>query len=148
HRLSEVSGRAKPKKRASQRGGSAVPLFLRNLLSKRLTQQQEQNDFRSSNPSDLLPESKKAANQRRRLNGTASQPKGGIMSGLERWKENRIRQEIYWVHLKHTDASPSGGGLNGGKLQTWNGRSVLLLEQTLGTREEGIPNRREKNRLP
>ena len=71
------------------------------------------------------------------------------MSGLERWKENRIRQEIYWVHLKHTDASPSGGGLNGGKLQTWNGRSVLLLEQTLGTRaEKRIPNRREKNRLP
>ena len=70
------------------------------------------------------------------------------MSGLERWKENRIRQEIYWVHLKHTDASPSGGGLNGGKLQAWNGTSVLLLEQTLGTRAEGIPNRREKNRLP
>jgi hypothetical protein len=55
------------------------------------------------------------------------------MSGLERWKENRMRQEIYWVHLKHTDASPSGGGLNGGKLQAWNGTSALLLEQTLGT---------------
>ena len=70
------------------------------------------------------------------------------MSGLERWKENRIRQEIYWVHLKHTDASPSGGGLNGGKLQAWNGTSAILLEQTLGPRAEGIPNRREKNRLP
>lgn len=70
------------------------------------------------------------------------------MSGLERWKENRIRQEIYWVHLKHTDASPSGGGHNGGKLQAWNGTSALLLEQTRGTRAEGIPNRREKNRLP
>ncbi len=33
------------------------------------------------------------------------------MSGLERRKENRIRQEIYWVHPKHTDASPSGGVL-------------------------------------
>jgi len=70
------------------------------------------------------------------------------MSGLARWKENRIRQEIYWVHLKHPDASPSGGGLNGGKLQAWNGTSALLLEQTLGTRAEGIPNRRKKNRLP
>ena len=70
------------------------------------------------------------------------------MSGLERWKENRIRQEIYWVHLKHTDASPSGGGLNGGKPPARNGTSAILLQQTLGTREEGIPNRREKNRLP
>jgi hypothetical protein len=70
------------------------------------------------------------------------------MSGLARWKESRIRQGIYWVHLKHTDASPTGGGLNGGKLQAWNGTSALLLEQTLGTRAEGIPNRREKNRLP
>ena len=70
------------------------------------------------------------------------------MSGLERWKENRIRQEIYWVHPKHTDASPSLGGLNGGKLPACNGTSAILLEQTLGTREEGIPNRREKNRLP
>jgi hypothetical protein len=71
------------------------------------------------------------------------------MSGLERWKENRIRQEIYRVNLKHTDASPSGAGLNGGNLQAWNGTSVLLLEQTPGTRaEKRIPNRREKNRLP
>jgi hypothetical protein len=83
------------------------------------------------------------------LNGTASQPKGGIMSGLQRWKENRIRQEIYRVHLKHTDVSPSGAGLHGGNLQAWNGTSVLLLEQTPGTRaEKRIPNRREKNRLP
>jgi hypothetical protein len=71
------------------------------------------------------------------------------MSGLEHWKESRIRQEIYRVHLKHTDASPRGGGLTGGNLQAWNGISVLLLEQTLGTRaEKRIPNRREKNRLP
>jgi hypothetical protein len=68
------------------------------------------------------------------------------MSGLERWKENRIRQGIDRVHLKHTDASPSGAGLNGGNLQAWNGTSVLLLEQTPGTRaEKRIPNRREKN---
>jgi len=66
------------------------------------------------------------------------------MSGLERWNENRIRQEIYRVHLKHTDASPSGGGLSGGNLQAWNGTSVVLLEQTLGTRaEKRIPNRKE-----
>ena len=71
------------------------------------------------------------------------------MNGLERWKEDRIRQEIYRVHLKHTDASPSGGGLCRGNLQAWNGTSVLLIEQTLGTRpEKRIPNRREKNRLP
>jgi hypothetical protein len=70
------------------------------------------------------------------------------MNGLERWKENGIPQEIYWVDLKHTDALPSGGGLNGGKPQAWNGTSALFLEQTLGTLAQGIPNRREKNRLP
>ena len=63
------------------------------------------------------------------------------MSELERWKENRVRHEIYRVRLKHTGASPSGGGLSGGNLQAWNGTSVLLLEQTLGTRaEKRIPN--------
>jgi hypothetical protein len=71
------------------------------------------------------------------------------MSGLEHWKENRICQEIYRVHLKHTDASPSGGGLSGENLQAWNGISVFVIEQTLGTRvEKRIPNRREKSRLP
>jgi hypothetical protein len=35
------------------------------------------------------------------------------MSGLARWKENRIRQGIYLGHLKHTNTSSSRGGFNG-----------------------------------
>ena len=56
---------------------------------------------------------KKAANQRRWLNRTTSQTNGGIMSGLARWKENRIRQGIYLGHLKDTTTSFSRGGFNG-----------------------------------
>lgn len=71
------------------------------------------------------------------------------MSGLARWKESRIHQEIYLGQLKHTDTSPSGAGLNRANLQGWNGRTVLFLEQTPGTQsEKRIPNRRKKNRLP
>lgn len=71
------------------------------------------------------------------------------MSGLPRWKENRIRQEIYLGHLKHTNTSPSGAGFNGANLQGWNGTSVLFLEETPGMRSaKEIPNRRKKNRSP
>ena len=54
------------------------------------------------------------------------------MSGLPRWKENRIRHEIYLGHLKHTNTSPSGAGFNGANRQGWNGTSVLFLEETPG----------------
>jgi hypothetical protein len=35
------------------------------------------------------------------------------MSGLARWKENRIRQGIYLGQLEHTNASSSRGDFNG-----------------------------------
>jgi hypothetical protein len=71
------------------------------------------------------------------------------MSGLARWKENRVRQEIYLEELKHIDTSQSGAGLNGANLQGWNGTSVLFLEQTPDTRsDKRIPNRRKGDRLP
>jgi hypothetical protein len=72
-----------------------------------------------------------------------------IMSGLPRWKEYRIRQEIWREHLKHTRNSSNGAGLNAANLEGWNGTSVLLLEQIPGTRsDERIPNRSKRNRLP
>jgi hypothetical protein len=47
----------------------------------------------------------------------------GIMNELSRWKENRIRQEIYIEHLKHPKTSPNGTGSNGTKLQGQNGNA-------------------------
>ena len=71
------------------------------------------------------------------------------MSGSARWKEDRIRQEIYLTYLKHTNTAPSGVGHSGANLHGWNERSAPFLEKTAGTRwEKRIPNRREKNRLP
>jgi hypothetical protein len=35
------------------------------------------------------------------------------MSGLPRWKENRIRQEIHLAHLKHAKTSSNGAGVDG-----------------------------------
>jgi hypothetical protein len=71
------------------------------------------------------------------------------MNGPARWKEDRIRQEIYLRHLKHTNTAPNGAGHTGVNLRGWNGTSVPFLEKTPGTRsEKRIPNRGEKNRLP
>jgi hypothetical protein len=66
------------------------------------------------------------------------------MSGSARWKEERIRQEVYLEHLRHTEMSPNGAGRNGDKLQVQT--SVPLLPQPLANRS-GIPvlNRRKKN---
>jgi hypothetical protein len=71
------------------------------------------------------------------------------MRGSERWKEDRIRQEIYLRYLKHINTAPSGAGHDGANLQGWNVTSVPLLDKTLVTgTEQRIPNRREKTRLP
>ena len=71
------------------------------------------------------------------------------MSGSARWKEDRIRQEIYLRHLKQTDTASSGAGHSRANLHGWNGTSAPLLEKKAGARwEKWIPNRREKNRLP
>lgn len=49
------------------------------------------------------------------------------MSGLARWKENRIRQEICLKGLKHTNTSSSGNGLDGANQQGWNGTPLVLF---------------------
>jgi hypothetical protein len=72
-----------------------------------------------------------------------------IMSESTRWKENRIRQEIYKEDLKHPKTAFSGVDYNGANIQGWIGTSVLLIEQTPGTRlDKWIPNRRKEHRLP
>jgi hypothetical protein len=71
------------------------------------------------------------------------------MSGLPRWKENQIRQDVPLAYLKHPKTSANGAGAHGAYPLGWNGTSVLFLEQTPGTRsEKRIRDRKEKNRLP
>jgi hypothetical protein len=71
------------------------------------------------------------------------------MSGSARWKEDRIRQEIYLRHLKQTNTASSGAGHSGANLHGWDGTSAPFLEKKAGIRwEKRISNRREKNRLP
>jgi hypothetical protein len=71
------------------------------------------------------------------------------MSGSARWKEDRIRREIYLRDLNRTNTAAIGAAHNGVNLQGWNGTSLPFLEKTPCTRsEKRIPNRREKNRLP
>ena len=71
------------------------------------------------------------------------------MSGSARWKEDRIRQEIYLTYLKHTNTVSSGAGHSGANLRGWNGGSAPFLEKTSATRsEKWIPNRKKTNRLP
>ena len=53
----------------------------------------------------------------------------GNMSGLPRWKENRIRQEIHLAHLKHAKTSSNGAGVDGTYPPGSNGTSVRFLEQ-------------------
>ena len=69
------------------------------------------------------------------------------MSGSARWKEERIRQEVYLEHLRYTEMSPNGAGRNGGKLQVQT--SIPFIPQPLANRS-GMPvlNRRKKNKLP
>jgi hypothetical protein len=71
------------------------------------------------------------------------------MNGLQRWKENRIRQEILLAHLKHTQASSNGAGAHEAYPLGWNGTSILFLERTPGTRsDKQTSNRRKEHRLP
>jgi hypothetical protein len=69
------------------------------------------------------------------------------MSGSARWKENRIRQEIYLEQLKYIDTLHSGGGLNGARSQ--GSTPALFVQQIVDNRsDKEIPNRRTENRLP
>jgi hypothetical protein len=71
------------------------------------------------------------------------------MSGLPRWKENRIRQEIHLAHLKHAKTSFNGTGVDGTYPLESNGTSVLFLEQRPDTgSDKRTSNRRKENRLP
>jgi hypothetical protein len=71
------------------------------------------------------------------------------MSGLPRWKENRIRQEIHLAHLKHAKTSSNGAGVDGTYPLGSNGTSVLVLEQRLDSgSDKRTSNRRKENRLP
>ncbi len=71
------------------------------------------------------------------------------MSGLPRWKENRIRQEIHLAHLKHAKTSSNGAGVDGTYPPGSNGTSVRFLEQRPNTgSDKRTSNRRNENRLP
>ena len=71
------------------------------------------------------------------------------MSGLPRWKENRIRQEIHLAHLKQAKTSSHGAGVDGTYPLGSNGTSVLLLEQRPDTEsDKRTSTRRKENRLP
>ena len=53
------------------------------------------------------------------------------MSGLPRWKENRIRQEIHLAHLKHAKTSANGAGVDG----TYSFANIVVLS---GHRHPGV----------
>jgi hypothetical protein len=61
------------------------------------------------NPSHAYPEPERTAN---RQQGSLNYFKWrGKMSGLPRWKENPIRQEIHLAHLKHAKTSSTDEAL-------------------------------------
>jgi hypothetical protein len=95
----------------------------------------------------MLPQSlKEAAKQQ---GGSLTTSNGGNMSGLPRWKENRIRQEIHLAHLKHAKTSSNGAGVDGTYPPGSNGTSVRFLEQRPNTgSDKRTSNRRNENRLP
>ena len=66
------------------------------------------------------------------------------MSRSARWKEDRIREQIYLEQLKqkHTERLPNRAGLNG--VNSPGGTPLLFLQQTFGSRS---PNRRNKHQL-
>jgi hypothetical protein len=70
------------------------------------------------------------------------------MSELPRWKENRIRQEVHLVHLKHPKTLFNGDGAHGTYPVGRNGPSVRFLEQRPNTgSDKRTSNRRNENRL-
>jgi len=60
------------------------------------------------------------------------------MSGLPRWKENRIRQEIPLAHLKHPKSSANGAGAHGAYPLGWNGTSVRSQIRNLPLASEPV----------
>jgi hypothetical protein len=64
------------------------------------------------------------------------------MSRPARWKEDRIREQIYLEQLKQTETLPNGAGVDGAK--SLGAQPVYLLQQTFGSRSQ---NRRKQNQL-
>ena len=64
------------------------------------------------------------------------------MSRSARWKEDRIREQIYPEQLKHTGMLADGAGLNG--TSSPGGTPMLFLQQTFGSRGT---NRRKRHQL-
>jgi hypothetical protein len=62
-----------------------------------------------------------------------------IMSESVRWKEYRVRQEIYKEHLKQTERS--GNGVDSGETsaEELNRISVAFFKQVFGERRGQIP---------
>jgi hypothetical protein len=55
------------------------------------------------------------------------------MSELVRWKEYRVRQEIYKQHLKQTETSAARGDSNEANPEEQNRLSLSFFEQILGS---------------
>jgi hypothetical protein len=67
------------------------------------------------------------------------------MRGSERWKEHRIRQEVYLQQLKHTDTLSRGAGLS--KTNSQGQTPALLVPQTGNRSFKRIVNRTKKDLL-
>ena len=61
------------------------------------------------------------------------------MSELLRWKEYRVRQEIYKQHLKQTETSTDRIGFGEASEEELNRISVAFFEQIFGERRELTP---------
>lgn len=61
------------------------------------------------------------------------------MSELVRWKEYRVRQEIYKQDLKRTEKSADRVDSGEGTAEELNRISVAFFEQILGEGREQIP---------
>jgi hypothetical protein len=64
--------------------------------------------------------------------------KDGIMSELVRWKEYRVRQEIYKERLKQSETSAVGVDSGEATVEELNRISVAFFEQIFGERRQPI----------
>ena len=76
--------------------------------------------------------------QRRPGVAEGMQGKDGIMSELVRWKEYRVRQEIYKERLKHSETSVGRVDSSEASTEELNRISVSFFEQIFGERRQRI----------
>jgi hypothetical protein len=62
--------------------------------------------------------------------------KDGIMSESVRWKEYRVRQEIYKERLKQSETSAARGESGEASPEELNRMSVAFFEQIFGKRQD------------